>query len=185
MRYTIKCSECEKTFVAESQIYGKVKYRCPYCGYVMTCLLDAPQDFVVRARAILPVTDNALVCGRDGKRLQLVMTEVVNRPSQSGDAVLREGTAPVANTGIYVFLRRLWRAVVWTWVHFAVFFSWSSGHIGRFREKYEDADLWLFFGFSLLFLVFVVLGLFVFAEFTKLIVSGQSWLFRIYLQIIH
>lgn len=165
MRYTIKCNECEKTFIAESQVFGKVKYRCPHCGYVMTCQLNAPHKFVVAARSVVPVTNTSLTYDSNGKKLQFVETEVIGGPCS--------------------FIKRLWKAVVWLGLHIGVFFSWSYGRIGKFREKYEDADLWLFFGFGLLFLVAVYLGLFVCAELTKLIVSGQSWLFKTYLQIIH
>ena len=37
MRYTVKCNECGRDFVAEAENYGTMKYRCPYCGKVLTC----------------------------------------------------------------------------------------------------------------------------------------------------
>ena len=61
----------------------------------------------------------------------------------------------------------------------------SSDAIGKFRKSNDNADLWLFFGFSLLFVVIVIAGLIVGAELAKLIATGKSWLFRLYLDIIH
>jgi len=170
--------------MAESQFFGKVKYRCPNCGYVMNCQLNAPQKFVVPARSVIPVTNNSLAYDSNGNRLQLVETEIIRKPLETGGFSL-VATGEVSRQKPHSFIKRIWNAVVWLWAHLEVFFSWSSDRISKFREKYEDADLWLFFGFSLLFVIAVFLGLFVCAELTKLIVSGQSWLFKTYLQIIH
>ena len=43
MRYTVKCNECGRDFVAEAENYGTMKYRCPYCGNVLTCRFDPPK----------------------------------------------------------------------------------------------------------------------------------------------
>ena len=55
MRYTVKCNECGRNFVAETEKYGTMKYRCPYCGNVLTCRFDAPTAFRTRARSVLPL----------------------------------------------------------------------------------------------------------------------------------
>ena len=55
--------------------------------------------------------------------------------------------------------------------------KWAGGRIQRFREKYTNADLWLFFIFSILFIVSVIVGLIVCAELAKVIAQGKSWLF--------
>lgn len=47
------------------------------------------------------------------------------------------------------FFKRLWRGLLW-FCDIQSLFYWSSDRISRFRERYEDADLWLFFGFSIL-----------------------------------
>lgn len=61
----------------------------------------------------------------------------------------------------------------------------SSVAINTFQKTHKNGDLWLFFGFSLLFVVLVVAGLIVGAEMAKLIHTGKSWLFRLYLDVIH
>ena len=71
------------------------------------------------------------------------------------------------------------------WEYFSLFFSWIRKHIHTFQEKYEDADLWIFFGFSILFIVCIICCLYLFAQITKLVINGQSWLFHFYLNIIH
>ena len=62
---------------------------------------------------------------------------------------------------------------------------WFGGRISRFREKYKDADLWLFFIFSILFIISVIVGLLICAELAKVIAQGKSWLFRLWLDFKH
>ena len=57
MRYTVKCNECGRDFVAEAENYGTMKYRCPYCGNVLTCRFDPPKPSRTRARAVVPLVD--------------------------------------------------------------------------------------------------------------------------------
>ena len=61
----------------------------------------------------------------------------------------------------------------------------SSSALQSFQKSHKNGDLWLFFGFGTLFVMMVIAGLFVGAELAKLIDSGRSWLFRLYLDIIH
>jgi len=63
--------------------------------------------------------------------------------------------------------------------------KWAGGRIQQFREKYTNADLWLFFIFSILFIVSVIVGLIVCAELAKVIAQGKSWLFRLWLDFKH
>lgn len=192
MRYNIKCDECGKTFLAESQTFGKVKYRCPYCGKILTCKIDSMTGKRVKARLVVPVTERSQTFDKNGKPLPLVPVVVeksaVVAPKTpavftSDGAAKTEGKQSDKPQGS--FFKRLWGGLLWFLRHSKACFYWSSDRISRFRERYKDADLWLFFGFSILFIITIILGLFVFAELTKLLVSGQSWLFKIYLQIIH
>ncbi len=72
MRYNIKCDECGKTFLAESQTFGKVKYRCPYCGKILTCKIDSMTGKRVKARLVVPVTERSQTFDKNGKPLPLV-----------------------------------------------------------------------------------------------------------------
>lgn len=184
MRYNIKCDECGKTFIAESQTVGKVKYRCPYCGNVLTCRLDAMKGKRVRPRSVVPVVSRSQAYDISGKPLSLVPAVVEKAAVVASDVPsLSEDKLQKKSRGS--FLKRLWNGILWLYRHLRTFFSWASKRILRFRERYDDADLWLFIGFCLLFVLTVIVGLFVCAEFTKLLVRGQSWLFKTYLQIIH
>lgn len=60
MKYSVKCNSCGKTFVAETEKYGRFKYRCPYCGHVLTCQLSKPENLTVEASSVLPVSDDQL-----------------------------------------------------------------------------------------------------------------------------
>ena len=66
--------------------------------------------------------------------------------------------------------------LLWIWCHLSVFCLWSGAKIRKFQEDYEDGDLWIFFAFSLLFVVAVCVGLWTMAEVTTLIAEGNSWL---------
>ena len=63
------------------------------------------------------------------------------------------------------------------------FVNKSSSRLRRFQEKYADGDLWIFFGFSIAFVLSVLIGLFVCAEIVKVIAEGNSWLFKNYIEI--
>lgn len=59
--------------------------------------------------------------------------------------------------------------------HIEVFFGWSGSRISRFRKEYADADLWLFFGFSILFIIAVFLGLYILAASQKYWQQAIAW----------
>ena len=63
------------------------------------------------------------------------------------------------------------------------FVARSSSRLRRFQEKYADGDLWIFFGFSILFILSVFIGLFLCAEIVKLLAEGHSWLFKNYIEV--
>jgi len=62
------------------------------------------------------------------------------------------------------------------------FMSKSSSRLRKFQEKYEDGDLWIFFGFSLLFILSVLLCLFIYAEIVKVIADANASLFKAYIE---
>lgn len=61
----------------------------------------------------------------------------------------------------------------------------ATTRIGDFQKRRRNGDLIVFFSFSFLFVISVIVGLFVTAEVTKVIVSGKSWLFHAYLNYIY
>ena len=123
MRFKVVCNKCGRGFLAESMQYGRVSYRCPYCGKVVICQLDEPQ-----------INNNV-------SRPRRVVNTVANKSRRVG------------------------------------------GWIARFRTNHKNGDLWLFFMFSIAFIIVVVLCLFLFAEGAKLLHSGHSWLYKWYLEL--
>ena len=81
------------------------------------------------------------------------------------------------------FWRRLWGAFMWFFGIIVRFLRWVAKKIRIFREKYEDADLWLFFGFSFLFIVGVIIGLWLMAQITILLSDVHSWFFQMFLKL--
>lgn len=178
MRYSVKCNECGKSFLAETANYGIYKYRCPYCGNVVKCRFNAPRK-LTKARSVIPVADATQV-GKNS--LPLVETTLVSADHRA--APMPEAAAAITAKGRGAGAAgKAKKGVSWFFANLAQAFCWSSGRIQQFREENKNADLWLFFGFSAMFILLVFCGLFAFAEITKALHTGHSWLFRNYLDI--
>lgn len=169
MRYTIKCNGCGKVFSAETDTYGIQNYRCPYCQKVVKCAFNPKEEFWVSPRSVEPVA-GAVPVGADGRPLPVVPAKVVTAIDSlqgMGDRVVSAGRA----SG-----RRVHSVMDWVLDHLTIFFGVSFARVRRFRSEYTDADMWLFFGFSLIFIAFVIAGLFICAQFTKMLVTSHEWL---------
>lgn len=169
MRYNIKCNHCEKTFAAETDTFGQQRYRCPYCQTVMMCEFNPAEPFWTRARSVQPIV-GVMPVGADGKPLPVVTSKVVTAID-----TLQNASEKVVNAGKKSG-QRIHGTVDWMLDHITIFFGVSFARIRRFRAEYTDADMWLFFGFSVLFILFVIAGLFICAQLTKILVSSHSWL---------
>lgn len=169
MRYSVKCSHCGKTFAAETELYGIMKYRCPYCQTVVNCAFNPAEEFWTEARSVEPVL-GAVPIGSDGRALQVVPAKVLTAMDS-----IQEVSGKVVSAG-KASGRRVHGAMEWVLDHLTIFFGLSFARIRRFREEYTDADMWLFFGFAILFIAFVIAGLFICAQITKMIVSGHTWI---------
>lgn len=145
MKYKVVCNHCQTPFIAESDKPGRMKYRCPHCGHVMTCMLGTEER---------------------GARSVEREARSVEREVRSEGLTARQRMVATGRT-----IGRVAQQ--------------SSATINTFRQRHANGDLWLFFGFSLLFIVLVIAGLFVGAELAKAIAAGKSWLFRLYLDIVH
>lgn len=193
MRFSVKCNHCDHTFIAETQNYGRMKYRCPYCQSVMVCQFDPPKVLKVRARSVIPVAETSPVSSRP--RLPEVATRPLApsvgpsgspqtaTPAQQDTALSSEEQLPKAS--VHQFKKRAEGFVGllnWIWCHLSVFCLWSSKRIRKFQSDYEDGDLWIFFAFSFLFIVLVGVGLWTFAEVTSLVSESHSWLFKHYIK---
>lgn len=169
MRYSIKCNKCGKIFAAETDTFGRQKYRCPYCRSVMTCEFNPPKPFWTKPRSVVPVL-GVVPVGADGRQLVLVPSKVVTAADS-----LKDMGGKVVSAG-RTSGRRIHSTMEWLLDHLSIFFGVSFARVRRFREEYADADMWLFFGFSLLFIAMVVAGLFICAQATKILVSSHTWL---------
>lgn len=179
MRFSVKCNHCGQTFIAETQNYGRMKYRCPYCQSVMVCQFDPPKVFRTRARSVIPVADSSPVTAHS--HLPMVSSRLVTPPApQPAEAPTPApaGEEQLPEASVHQFKKRaegFAGMLHWIWCHLSVFCLWSGAKIRKFQEDYEDGDLWIFFAFSLLFVVAVCVGLWTMAEVTTLIAEGNSW----------
>lgn len=169
MRYSVKCNKCGQKFAAETELYGRQKYRCPYCQQVMTCEFQPEETFWTKARDVVAMPGMVPV-GADGKPLPMVPSRVVTAIDTLQDAGSRVVSAG-RESG-----KRIHTTVDWVLDHLSIFFGASFARIRQFRQEYADADMWLFFGFSIIFILFVIAGLFICAQATKMIVSGHAWI---------
>lgn len=169
MRYSIKCTDCGKTFAAETDTFGRQKYRCPYCQSVMTCEFNPAKEFWTQARSVVPVL-GVVPVDSQGRELPTVPSKVVT----AMDSIQNMG-GKVVNAG-KASGKRIHTTMDWLLDHLTIFFGVSFARVRRFRAEYADADLWLFFGFSILFIAFVIAGLFICAQMTKILVTSHSWI---------
>ena len=172
MKYSVKCSHCGKAFVAETDEYGVFKYRCPYCKGIVTCRLSKPDNLTVEASSVIPVRDDQLSLPYYSS-MPFVGSRVIH---PSVEAIKSAGRT-VENVG-----RKSKTTLTKVLDHIEVFFGWSGSRISRFRKEYDDADLWLFFGFSILFILFVFFGLYILAGFTKILAASHSAAFKYWLE---
>ena len=170
VKYYVKCYQCGRVFRINVQKYGVSRYRCPDCGNVVPFLLT-DQGPVVQAMPMKGKKEKvhlqALPKEGDPKRLSDQSPKRPDDPSPT-----RLG-----------FWRRLWGAFMWFFGIIVRFLRWVAKKIRIFREKYEDADLWLFFGFSFLFIVGVIIGLWLMAQITILLSDVHSWFFKMFLKL--
>lgn len=62
--------------------------------------------------------------------------------------------------------------------------SKTSAAIKTFQRERSNGDLIVFFGFSILFILLVIAGLFVCAEITKAVLAGKSWILNTYIELL-
>lgn len=172
MKYSVKCNHCGKTFVAETDKYGRFKYRCPYCNEIVTCQFDKPENLVVEASDIIPVSDSQLTLPYYAS-MPVVDAKVIHASVEA----LKSASRTVGNVG-----KKSKTTITKILDHIEVFFGWSGTKIARFRKEYDDADLWLFFGFSVLFIILVLFGLYIMAGFTKILAASHSVIFKYWLE---
>ena len=182
MRYTVKCNKCGRDFVAETENYGTMKYRCPYCGNVLNCRFDAPEPLRTRARSVIPLAEATPVEIKKADMLPTVSTNLISSPSKEKLAEMRAKLAEASQRALHVS-RQAGETLKNATESTSEFVAKSSSRLRRFQEKYADGDLWIFFGFSFTFILLVIIGLIVFAEGVKLLAEGQSWLFKNYIEV--
>jgi len=185
VKFYVKCYECGRVFRINVQKYGVSKYRCPDCGNVVPFLLVEQGGGampVVQAKA-MKGRPQPLPKGEEPKRLDDQSPKRPNdqspkRPNDQSPKRLNDQSPKRQG-----FWRRLWGAFMWLFGIIARFLRWVAKKIRTFREKYEDADLWLFFGFSFLFVVVVIFGLWLMAQITILFSDVHSWFFQMFLKL--
>ena len=171
VKYYVKCYQCGRVFRINVQRYGVSKYRCPDCGNVVPFLL------VEQGGGAMPVVQAKAMKGRPPPQ-PLPKGEEHKRLDDQSPKRLNDQSPKRLG-----FWRRLWSAFTWLFHIIVRFLRWVVKKIRIFREKYEDADLWLFFGFSFLFIVGVIFGLWLMAQITILLSDVHSWFFQMFLKL--
>lgn len=180
MKYNIKCSNCGKIFAAETDKYGENRFRCPYCGTILKCVLNEPEPFRTRAREVLPLSTATPVQRKMSKDLAVVESKLLHRPSKEKlaemQSKLKEASKQVGSTSANAA-----DALLNATNNTSKFVKNSTSRLAAFQAKYKDGDLWIFFGFSFAFIIATILCLIIGAEVTKVIAEGHSWLFKHYI----
>lgn len=180
VKYYVKCYQCGRVFRINVQRYGVSKYRCPDCGNVVP-FLYSEQGPVVQAMPIKPSVQRK----EKAKAQNIDITTARNTDittSRHNDITTNDNHESETKKRLG-FWRRLWSAFTWLFHIIVRFLRWVAKKIRIFREKYEDADLWLFFGFSFLFIVGVIFGLWLMAQITILLSDVHSWFFQMFLKL--
>ena len=182
VKFYVKCYECGRVFRINVQKYGISKYRCPDCGNVVPFLL------VEQGGGAMPVVQAKAMKGRPHPQPPSRAELAPPSPSPRGEEPKRlDDQSPKRlndqSPKRLGFWRRLWSAFTWLFHIIVRFLRWVAKKIRIFREKYEDADLWLFFGFSFLFIVGVIFGLWLMAQITILLSDVHSWFFQMFLKL--
>ena len=155
MRCRVRCGQCGRIFVGESVVCGGR-------------LIDNAYQDSRRGRESSSAGRVRFQCPSCGATLLVDMRQAQNSPSAINNHIApNHQSAP-----------RTRKAP-------ARFFSWLGCQIRTFRGKYADADLWLFFIGSILFIATVIAVLFLFAHLTNFLADVQAWLFRQYLSFKH
>lgn len=182
MKYNVKCSNCGKTFAAETDKYGENRFRCPYCGTVLKCIFKEPEPFRTRAREVIPLSASTPVQVRLNKKLKTAETKLIHLPSKEKIAEMKDKLKN-ASKHVSATSSNAADALLNATNSTSKFVARSSSRIMAFQQKYKDGDLWIFFGFSFAFIVLTILCLLIGAEVTKAVAEGQSWLFKHYIMI--
>ena len=200
MKYYVKCYECSRVFRINVQKYGRTRYRCPDCGNVVGFTLLQPAGKNGIAIPVVEAHPQAKPTQTLPKRGEAKLTQILPKggdPKQSNDqstkrpadqstkrpddqSTKRPDDQSRKRPG---FWHRLWNAFCWLFGVMVKFLKWCNKKIRTFRERYEDADLWLFFGFSFLFVVGVIVGLWLMAQITILLSDVHSWFFQMFLKL--
>lgn len=182
MKYKIKCSNCGKTFAAETDKYGKNKFRCPYCGTILLCNFEEPTPLHTTARKVIPLSVASPITKRQIKDMPQVESKLLHTPSKEALLEMRskllEASQHIPSTSVHAG-SILKNATNYT----SKFVAKSSSRLIKFQEKYKDGDLWIFFGASFAFIVLTIACLLAFAELTKLLAEGHSWVFKYYIEL--
>ncbi len=175
MRFNVRCNNCGQTFIAETETYGKQKYRCPHCGVVLSCEFEDSKGFRTHARSVIPLVNVTPIEGGTPAELPTVKPKILKTLSAEKLQELRQ---KITQKSLHAS-----EAVKAATISTSGYISKGTSCLARFQEEYEDGNLWVFFSFSLLFILSVFIGLYVCAEVVKLLAEGHSWVFKNYIDI--
>ena len=115
MKYSVKCNNCNEVFMAETDKYGQQKYRCPYCGNVVTCQFNEPEVFRTKARSIIPIIDADEVAPTE-RQIPVATTVLSNSSSAQATGDERDAD-PVSYTHLTLPTKLEWCRSRWSPYH--------------------------------------------------------------------
>lgn len=171
MTFKIKCNQCGNLFSVDTEEAGLVKCRCPHCGAVVTCRLNDGDVRRTKARSVVPIfeTDSnyAQVMQLPEVAVRIIedAPEVVMNEEQSAHHATfdppQEGEAERQSAAKLSFADR----------------------IAAFQARHKHGDLWVFFGFSIAFMLIVVIGFNLMAELAMTYATVSDWAFTEYVKL--
>ncbi|EFN91293.1 hypothetical protein HMPREF9018_0798 [Prevotella amnii CRIS 21A-A] len=181
MKCKVKCSTCGNIFAAETQKYGKNKFRCPYCGAILECSFDKPAPFYTTAREVVPLVNITKIESQKENipevksKLLAIASKDLSQTKQDKSIYISK---QISNTSSQASLIIKDAAKTTSKI-----VARSSFFLIKIQEKYKNGDLWIFFIFSFIFIILTIAFLLIFAELTNFLAKGHSWIFKHYIEL--
>jgi len=189
MLFKVRCNQCGHQFSVETKSFGKVKCKCPYCSSILLCQLDDSVPFRTKARSVIPVGET-----KEEKNSNSALPVVSAKLLKDAPSVKQLSDSPLEDEGISkknaasnkILTEQNSNSRQHTESENDEKISnvkKTISRLDRFQKDNPNGNLWLFFGFSFLFILLVIAGFMLLAEASIAISNGTSWVFKEYIQL--
>lgn len=189
MLFKVRCNQCGHQFSVETKSFGKVKCKCPYCSSNLLCQLDENIPFRTKARSVIPVGET-----KEKKISDSVLPVVSTKLLKDAPSTKQLSDNPLEDEDTYKKNLSPSKTLTEQNVDSKLNdeeenndkisnIKKTISRLDRFQKDYPNGNLWLFFGFSFLFMLLVIAGFMLLAEASIAISNGTSWVFKEYIQL--